>query len=78
MTVADNRIDLHNYLGNNLVDTEVVADFAIVDVHINSHSKCSMFAVVMDSAWDYKTRSLPSALTVMRIDSNWRNFDKLD
>lgn len=82
MMVSDIQIDLHNYLCNNLVDSEVVADFAIVDAHINSHSATSMVVVVMDNAWDYNTHSLPTAvmmmMTVMRIDSNWRNFDKLD
>lgn len=79
MMVADIQIDLHNYLCNNLVDSEVVADFAIVDVHINSQSVPAMVAMVMDSAWDYNTHSLPTVMvTMMRIDSNWRNFDKLD
>jgi hypothetical protein len=75
MMVADIQIDLHNYLCNNSADSEVAADFAIVDVHINSQSANSTAVVVMDSAWDYNTHSLPTATTMMRIDSNWRNFD---
>lgn len=72
MMVADIQIDLHNYLCNNLVDSAVV----IVAAHINSQSVATI--VMMDSAWDYNTHSLPTVSMMMRIDSNWRNFDKLD
>lgn len=75
-TVSDIQTDLHNYLCNNLEDSLVVAaavDVVMFDVHINLHS-----SIVMDNAWDYNSRNRPMAMMVMRIDSNWRNFDKLN